>query len=270
MRGADARWAPQTYVYPSLPEGVTPSLLERKSGLVPSATSGPDVVIPTQFMYTRFRDNWIYVQTTSGSFAGLPLVRALSVVLVAKVFNPEKYEALLKLLTGTYTATGETGKVLKAYLAVLIKESYNFAGQGAFELAKFDDRRALLQGPFKEMVATFGMEAILIVTAVLLKKRVIVYSARQDVLLQYLRVMPMFAAHRQNWGILRPVVHFTDDEIAELHAAAVYVAGTTDETADSHEDLYDLFVDSATPPRRARLAAPPLTQFDLSQSTTAR
>ena len=235
-RGADAIW-PQTWVYPSLPAGVS-ELLPGKSGLL-------DKAVASQFRYTRFRDHWVYIITSPCSSGGLPDVRGLSVAVAAKVFNPEKYEALLGQISTLYAASGSTANVLQAYLTVLTKESFTFPNGTAFDLAKYDDRRAMLQGPLKEVISTFGLESILLVTAVLLKKRVMMYSARQDTILKFVRVMPMFAAHRQNWSILRPDVSFTEVEVAELNAAAVYVAGTTDVSARSHEELFDLFVDSA-------------------------
>jgi len=57
------------------------------------------------------------------------------------------------------------------------------------------------------------------------------------------RCLPIFAWHRKNWTILRPFVTTSELELEELASAGVYVAGFTDRSIESREDLYDLFID---------------------------
>jgi len=87
------------------------------------------------------------------------------------------------------------------------------------------------------------MESILIFQAMILKKRVIVYCSKLDQLLETVRALPLFAWHRKNWSILRPLVTPAEAELEELASAGIYVAGFTDRVIESREDLYDLFID---------------------------
>ena len=82
----------------------------------------------------------------------------------------------------------------------------------------------------------------MIYTAILLKKRVIVYSSRLEQLQEVVRSLPLFIWHRKNWSILRPYVSLSDKEIEELSSLGTYVAGFTDQNVQGREDLYDLYV----------------------------
>ena len=56
----------------------------------------------------------------------------------------------------------------------------------------------------------------------------------------------MFAWHRQNWGVLRPLVDNTEDELSLLASQGVYIAGFLDRSIATREDLFDIFVDGTT------------------------
>ena len=53
-----------------------------------------------------------------GDSPTLPGVTAVSVVLLSKTFNPEKFSALLTLLAGQYVSTGDPIRLLGSYLSV--------------------------------------------------------------------------------------------------------------------------------------------------------
>ncbi len=60
--------------------------------------------------------------------------------------------------------------------------------------------------------------------------------------------LPLFVLHRMDWSLLRPLVTFDNaEEVADLKAAGVYVAGFLDAKIRSREDLFDILIDS-TPP----------------------
>ena len=87
------------------------------------------------------------------------------------------------------------------------------------------------------------METIILYCAMILKKRVAIYSSNIDQLFEIIRVMPLLAWHRKNWSILRPLVTSTQAELEELASSGVYVAGFLDRSIETREDLFDLFVD---------------------------
>jgi hypothetical protein len=73
----------------------------------------------------------------------------------------------------------------------------------------------------------FGQEIILIWTALILKKRIVVYSQKIGVLLRVIRALPLLVFHRQNWDILRPYITLQTEEIEinDLKNAGIYIAG---------------------------------------------
>ena len=169
-------------------------------------------VVPPEFLFVRYKENWAYaVTTTAAPFAALPKVKqvlssfsrrslstspplaqqqlsAVTILLFAKNFNPEKYKDFASKLLVVYTATASPPKVLAAFLAVTTKGSHNFGGSlGALSFADYDDRRALAVVSLKSLVQSFAVESILIYNAVLLKKRIVVYSSSIDKLLDVTR-----------------------------------------------------------------------------------
>jgi phosphotransferase system glucose/maltose/N-acetylglucosamine-specific IIC component len=81
-----------------------------------------------------------------------------------------------------------------------------------WESASFDPKVALLGGSIGELFRTFGVHSVLIWTAMLLKKRVVVVGETSEHVLNTIRVLPQLAWSRQNWSILRPLVTLNDNE----------------------------------------------------------
>eukprot|EP01090_Pellita_catalonica_P021434 TRINITY_DN8017_c0_g1_i1.p1 TRINITY_DN8017_c0_g1~~TRINITY_DN8017_c0_g1_i1.p1 ORF type:complete len:367 (+),score=52.15 TRINITY_DN8017_c0_g1_i1:47-1102(+) len=200
--------------------------------------------IPLQFTWTRYKTTWVHIYTvvTSGAPA-LPQTNVLSVVLLSSQFNPERYAAISALLANVYKETGSPVKVLEVYLSIFAKGKCAAGALGTYDSADFDPRKALLATPIKAVVKMFGLEIILLWNAIMMKKRIAIYSKNLGALLTVIRATPIFAWHRQNWNILRPFVTLTDAQLAELRSSGVYVAGFIDEDIKSKPDLFDLFVD---------------------------
>ena len=96
----------------------------------------------------------------------------------------------------------------------------------------------------KDITRLFGADIILLWTALILKKRVAVYSEKLGILLKLIRGFPVFVWHRQNWNILRPHVDLNSErEISELKAAGVYCAGFTNPALKANSNLWDILVD---------------------------
>lgn len=174
----------------------------------------------------------------------LPRVQAFSVILLTKEFNPEKYETLCRILCQCYCKTGTPISLLEIYLAVVTKGKCNTEENGKFSVQDYQTKLAYANSNLAEIIETFGVETILIYTALLLKKRIVVYfppHSLQD-LLQVTRSLPAFVWHRQNWNIVFPYVELVEEEVDQLKSNNHYVAGFTDATIESRSDLYDIFV----------------------------
>lgn len=95
-----------------------------------------------------------------------------------------------------------------------------------------------------------GLEAVVLWNAVLLKKRILVISegnGNQNLtkLLTTVRSLPQLAHHRQDWGILRPLVTLSSEadtvHLEDLSSTGVFIAGTVDPTlATTHASLFDV------------------------------
>jgi len=61
-------------------------------------------------------------------------------------------------------------------------------------------------------VGAFGIHSVLIWTAMLLKKRIVVVGETVEQVVPVVRVLPQMVWARQNWSILRPLVTASDTE----------------------------------------------------------
>jgi hypothetical protein len=96
------------------------------------------------------------------------------------------------------------------------------------------------------LLRLLGVESILLWVAVLCKKRVLVYGTSVDEVQEMVRAAVLIGSwHRRplSFDLLRPLVTMRDEEVAELKAAAVYIAGTVDSAAVHRRDVYDILVD---------------------------
>ncbi|XP_066295350.1 DENN domain-containing protein 10-like [Branchiostoma lanceolatum] len=229
----DVLW---TWSYPS----VSPQqrdLLTRKSQLTADPANIPS------FVYGQWQRQWYYIKSAQVQEGDpLPKVTHFSLVIVSKDFNPEKYETFSRILCKAYSRTGSPAAMLQFYLAVVTRGSCQSEENGNFLVKEFDPRKAYAAGSVKDIVNRFGVESILIYTAILLKKKLVVYHPHLDGLLETVRAFPAFVWHRQNWTILYTNVDLVEEELEDLKSSGHYIAGFTDPMVESRTDLYDVFV----------------------------
>jgi len=223
-----------------------PELDQEMENLVMLRTNLKQNTIPLKFAFSKYKNDWIYVfiNINEGSKRVLPKVAAFSLNIIATDYNPEKYSALCQQMSLIYSEEGEPVKIVGCFLSVFAKGVYSGGEKyGSFSSAEFDPRKAYLSTSIRDIVKMFGEDAILLWTAIIMKKKIAVYSPKLGTLLKVIRGLPLFAWHRQSWGILRPYMSLTNTEIQDLKTAAVYCAGFTDDSIREKEELYDIFVD---------------------------
>ncbi|KAG8198303.1 hypothetical protein JTE90_021557 [Oedothorax gibbosus] len=234
----DVLW---TWSYPSIACELK-SLIINKCGLLNSLDLNHDQhLVP--FCYYHHHQYWFYLHLTD--MVELPnshRVKQFVLVLQTQDFNPEKYESLSQILSKTYCKTGNPAEMLKLYISVLVKGTCLTEDNGTFTVRQFDKTSAYSCVPAKDVVKTFGLETILIYTALLLKKRIVVYHHRLDTLLWFVRSLPAFMWHRQDWNIIYPYMQLTNPEVSELSALPTYIAGFQDAAVEGRVELYDVFV----------------------------
>jgi len=241
-----------TWSYPSIDARLEPILINR------SRLEVSDDVTP--FSFSRFETQWIYIFTTTVEhelepnenddpsipknlrgieYSGpLGRVKAFSICLLAKDYNPELYGSLAKVFADGYKKTGTPITVLQCFLRALTSGTVMSWNQ-----EEYPARNALIATSIKDVIRLFGIEIILLWSALMMKKRIVVFCDRISTLLRVIRAFPLFIWHRRDWDSLRPYVNVEPVEIAELEQAKIYVAGFIDGNIKNRPQLYDLFVD---------------------------
>ncbi|KAL4232018.1 Protein fam45a [Mactra antiquata] len=235
----DVLWS---WSYPQVTENQR-SLFMRKSCL----TTGNEFIV--EFLFSQIDRQWYYIFTKEvDNVAMLPKVKGFSLILLAKDFNPEKYLTLCQILSQQYCKKGTPVSMLEVYLSVVTKGKCSTDENGKFSTQDYQSKLAYTNSNLAGIIETFGVETILIYTALLLKKRIAVYFPPHSItdVLQFTRSLPAFVWHRQNWNIVFPYVEMVDEEIDLLKTNNHYVAGFTDATIESRSDLYDVFVNGTS------------------------
>ncbi|KAJ9585821.1 hypothetical protein L9F63_020523 [Diploptera punctata] len=233
----DVLW---TWTYPSVSEQQR-TLVMRKCCL------DGDHVAVQPFIYGRCGKMWYYINCTEVFDSdNLPRVKQFALVLWSQDLNPDKYETLCRMLSKTYCKTGSPVSMLQLYLSVVTRGSCTTEENGTFLVRDFETRTNHNNHPHntqvRELIRVFGLETILIYTALLLKKRIIVYHHSLEALLKWMSSFPALMWHRKAADILFPWIDLVPEELLDLKSHTSYVAGCRDSDVGTRTDLYDVLV----------------------------
>lgn len=190
------------------------------------------------FIYLKAKNDWIYMLTTTVPDTTSTVVNASTFCIASTSFNPEKFNTLLQLMIKRYLENLDPTKALEAYLSIHTTGNYQ-----NFQEASFPDSSVAAEGSvLKELSDILGPEVVILWNAMLLKKRVIIFSDQVTKLLPAVRTLPQLCWHRKDFTILRPLVRNDPESLDDLKTSGVYVAGTVDGSLASRPELYDVFV----------------------------
>lgn len=224
-----------TWSYPTVSESQK-TVVKRKCNL------GLEHNSPQTFICARHGQSWFYLHCSEVFDSDrLPKVKQFALVLFAKDFNPQKYEVLSRVFSKMYCKTGKPTEILQLYLSVFTKGSCSTQENGTFVSDDFSNCTTINTN-VKELIKTFELETILIYTALLLKKRIVVYHHSLEQLLKWIKTFPALMRHRKVEENLYPWVDLVNDELLDLKKQSYYVAGCRNSAISSRTDLYDLLV----------------------------
>lgn len=96
------------------------------------------------------------------------------------------------------------------------KGSCSFSENGSFISEEFNTHFSNSNTNVRELIKAFELETILIYTALLLKKKIIVYHHSVEQLLKWIETFPALMTHHRVSSYLRPWVDLVEDELIEL------------------------------------------------------
>ncbi|XP_063818776.1 DENN domain-containing protein 10 isoform X1 [Pseudophryne corroboree] len=198
------------------------------------------------FLYGQYKRLWFYIMLTHVAGASvLHQVTHFCLALVAKDYNPEKYAAFSRTLSRVYIKNGSPVPMVESYISVLTKGVCQSEENGTFVSRDYDQLKAYTSGSIRDVVSQFGMETVILYTALMLKKRIAVFHPKLEVVQEFTRVLPALVWHRQDWSILHPYVHLIQEETEDLKTCPGYIAGFHNSDVSNRPDLYDVYVNLA-------------------------
>lgn len=223
----DCIWA---WAYPSITE-VQKDYILKKSPIEELKT----------FFYGKIKNLWFYVSDLlEGDPQKFPDVPNFSMILWARDFNPDKYQQLGRVLGEVYGKSADPTQVLRHFISVMTIGICNInENSSPMEFGMVGKHK---KTDIKQLIKLFGLEAIIIYSAILLKKRIIIYHHGLLPLLETLKSFPSFLPHRKFDETIFPWLELTDDGIASLRNRRFFIAGCYDNGILSRLELTDVLV----------------------------
>lgn len=135
---------------------------------------------------------------------------------MARDYSPQKYEMLCKIFSKTYNKNGNPLDILKVYLNAYTKGSLTTSDSEIFSSNDLNNLPFGANTNVKGLIKVFELETILIYTALLLKKRIVVYHHSLEQLLKWIKTFPALMKHRKITDSLFSWVDLVQDELGEL------------------------------------------------------
>jgi hypothetical protein len=135
------------------------------------------------FLYTKYTNFWIYFSTYQGSND----IKNICITLCSKEFYPDKYKEIGLMFAEIYKTSLNPIHVLTGYLSIFGTGNYK-----EFKNLNYDPRLAKI-GQISNIIRLFPDECSIFWAAVLLKKRIIVYSENITELQNFINSLPIFA-----------------------------------------------------------------------------
>jgi hypothetical protein len=260
---------------------VFPAAGELEAGVIAArAQLGAPLGATPTFVWTRWKGLWYYTLSRARKPAEEAdvvhaAVTRFGICLGSHLFDPERHEALLRVLLRAFEAEGGSPlALLQRVLSVSISGTAEAppanGGAGAtvepFVAKRFDAAAARLACPLSATLQSLGPEGVATVwSAMVLRARVCVYHAGGVApLLSLVRCLPLLAWHRSRWEApVRGLCSLCEGDVAELRSAGGLAAGFVEGSVVEHHELYDVLIEARP---AAAAGAPAVLTLRLSPS----
>jgi hypothetical protein len=173
-------------------------------------------------------------------------------LITSKPYNRARYEAATNMLLELYMESGNPTKMVEAVMNFQAKGSFN--GLNLRQLV-FEPRNA---GNMLELVTDYKMDVIILLNAVLLKKRILVVGDDTRQTTVAMETLPQFALHRADLfnTVTRPTVLDTTAHLEDLQNSGFWIAGVS-EAAYANMNTSELRADVTINTSEKRIAVAP-------------
>lgn len=117
-----------TWTYPTITE-------ENKKYIIKKLP----LVNVTRFVFLKYKKEWFYILNNFESQVAEST--KLTLVIIAKDYNPKKYETLLKIFCKFYVKTGNPVQLVKPYLSVFTTGCCSTQENGNFFIKDFENNQ---------------------------------------------------------------------------------------------------------------------------------
>lgn len=141
-------------------------------------------------IYFKVRSEWVYMLTLPARSEVQPFVVQISICIVTKAFNPEKFTSILQIFYEQYVGTADPTKILEAYLSINTTGSYTNR-IGTFDNSQYRDTDAFaVESALSDLAKMLSVDTVILWNAMLLKKRILVVGDSISELLTVIRTLP--------------------------------------------------------------------------------
>ena len=206
------------------------------------------------FFYFKLKNDWIYcINTKKNSKISdkLPDVQFVSICIVCKEFQPEKFQTMITILLEQYEISGDPTKILEIILSLHATGKYKTFDMSTYNPITNSNNMIspnpayLANSVLKELIDMLGVDVSIIWNAIILKKRICVLSDSISELQDFVHTIPQLVYQRLDWNICRPIVNLTDPvHIEDIQSAGYYIVGLENSNSISmNTDHYDILLD---------------------------
>ncbi|ODN03158.1 Protein FAM45A [Orchesella cincta] len=166
----------------------------------------------------------------------------IAIIIEAEDFNPARYEDFGNLFIRVFVAEANPTVLLRQFLSLVVTGKCHWENT-SLKASKYDAILPFQNFRVRSLITKFGIETIVLLTAVLRKQRVVVYNRKVDALIKdVLSILALGSRGCDTWDNVFPWVGDNDDELAQFADMKFYIVGCLNASIENRPSFYDVFV----------------------------